>query len=95
MVQAVSTRCVLTVMPLKSEYFDSVYQLCFVFIFTAVHRIRIRPRFLRDVSQRSTATQVLGIDLSMPIAVAPTAMHRMAHADGELATARGTNNNII
>lgn len=62
-----------------------------------VYRIRIRPRFLRDVSLRSTASEVLGIDLSMPIAVAPTAMQRMAHADGELATARGTmkKNNII
>lgn len=35
------------------------------------------------------AATVLGIDLSMPIAIAPTAMQRMAHPDGELATARG------
>lgn len=35
------------------------------------------------------ACSVLGLDLAMPIAIAPTAMHRMAHSDGELATARG------
>lgn len=52
-------------------------------------RIRLKPRYLVDVSKRSTACQVLGFDIKMPIAVAPTAMHRMAHADGEIATAKG------
>lgn len=31
----------------------------------------------------------------MPIAIAPTAMQRMAHPDGELATARGKFNDSI
>jgi 4-hydroxymandelate oxidase len=35
-------------------------------------------------------TRVLGIDLSMPMLVAPTAFHKLAHPDGELATARAT-----
>lgn len=54
----------------------------------AFNRIQLRPRFLRDVSVVSTACQLLGHQLSMPIAIAPWAMHRMAHPDGEVATAR-------
>jgi 4-hydroxymandelate oxidase len=52
-------------------------------------RIRLRPRILRDVSSVSTATTVLGQELSTPVGVAPTAMHRAAHSMGEIATARG------
>lgn len=52
-------------------------------------RIRLRPRVLRDVSAVDTSTTVLGTALRTPIAVAPTAYQRMAHPDGELATARG------
>lgn len=54
-----------------------------------ISRLRVRPRVLIDVSKRSTKTNVLGIDLDMPIGIAPTAMQRMAHCDGEKATARG------
>jgi len=46
-------------------------------------------RVLVDVSQRELATTVLGQPLAMPILVAPTAFHRLAHDDGELATVRG------
>jgi 4-hydroxymandelate oxidase len=53
-------------------------------------RIRFRPRMLRDVSVVSTATTVLGHDLATPVCVAPSALQRAAHADGEIATARGT-----
>jgi 4-hydroxymandelate oxidase len=52
-------------------------------------RVRFRPRILRDVSSVSTATTMLGSELSTPVGVAPTAMHRGAHPMGELATARG------
>ena len=52
-------------------------------------RIRFRPRILRDVSSVSTATTVLGQELTTPVCVAPTAMHRAAHPMGEVATARG------
>ncbi len=51
-------------------------------------RIRLRPRVLRDVSHVSTGAEVLGAELSMPVAVAPTAYQRLAHPDGEIATAR-------
>lgn len=52
-------------------------------------RIRLRPRVLRDVSSVSTVTSVLGATVAHPIGVAPTALHRMYHDDGEPATASG------
>ncbi|XP_039295577.1 hydroxyacid oxidase 1 isoform X2 [Nilaparvata lugens] len=54
----------------------------------AFQRLRIRPRVMRDVSNRSLSTSVLGHQVSLPVGVAPTAMQRMAHAQGELANAR-------
>jgi 4-hydroxymandelate oxidase len=54
----------------------------------AYDRIRLRYRVLRDISRRTTATTLLGHDLRLPVIVAPTAFQRMAHPDGELATAR-------
>jgi 4-hydroxymandelate oxidase len=55
----------------------------------AFNRWVLRPRMLVDVSRVSTAATVLGADVSMPMLVAPTAFQRMAHPDGETATARG------
>lgn len=43
---------------------------------------------LRDISSRSCSTTVLGQEISTPIMVAPMAFQRLAHPDGELATAR-------
>jgi 4-hydroxymandelate oxidase len=54
----------------------------------AYEAIAIHYRVLRDVSQRDLTTSVLGIPLSMPIVIAPTACHELVHPDGELATAR-------
>ncbi|KAI9504450.1 hydroxyacid oxidase 1-like protein [Coemansia spiralis] len=59
----------------------------------AFDRILIRPRVLRDVSQIDTTTTVLGQQVSSPICIAPTAMQRMAHPDGECATARAAAKN--
>jgi 4-hydroxymandelate oxidase len=53
-------------------------------------RLRLRPRVLRDVSSVDTSTELLGVTLSSPVLVAPTAFHSLAHPDAELATARGT-----
>lgn len=53
----------------------------------AFARIWLRPRFMRDVGQIEMATTVLGTPVSMPILVAPTALHGLAHPDGECATA--------
>jgi isopentenyl diphosphate isomerase/L-lactate dehydrogenase-like FMN-dependent dehydrogenase len=55
----------------------------------AFGRWYLRPRVLVDVRSVTTATTVLGFDVSMPILVAPTAFHRLAHPEGEAATARG------
>ena len=52
-------------------------------------RLRLRPRVLRDVSEVSRATTVLGSRLPVPLLVAPMAYHRMAHPDGEAASAAG------
>lgn len=54
----------------------------------AYRRWVLRPRVLVDVGTVTTATTVLGVDVSMPILVAPTAFHRLATPHGELATAR-------
>lgn len=48
----------------------------------------IHFRGMVDVSKRTTAVEILGRAWAAPILVAPTAMQRMAHPDGELATAR-------
>jgi isopentenyl diphosphate isomerase/L-lactate dehydrogenase-like FMN-dependent dehydrogenase len=54
----------------------------------AFSRWQLRPRVLVDVSKVTTATEVLGREVSMPLLVAPTAFQRLAHPDGEIATAR-------
>ena len=54
----------------------------------AFRRLKLRPRMLVDVSKVSSATTVLGTDVSMPLLVAPTAIQKMCHPDGEAATAR-------
>jgi len=54
----------------------------------AFRRRKLRPRVLVDVSSISTATTVLGTEVSLPILIAPLAFQRMAHPDGEAATAR-------
>jgi (S)-2-hydroxy-acid oxidase len=56
----------------------------------AFNRWVLRPRMLVDVGTVTTATNVLGSDVSMPIFVAPTAFQRLAHPEGEMATARAT-----
>ncbi|KAL6103489.1 hao1 [Pungitius sinensis] len=54
----------------------------------AFNRWRLIPRVLRDVSTVDLSVSLLGQSLSMPICVAATAMQRMAHPEGETATAR-------
>ena len=54
----------------------------------AWERLVLRYRVLRDVSHGSLAVSVAGQDLACPLLVAPMAFQRLAHRDGELATAR-------
>ncbi|HJT56914.1 MAG TPA: alpha-hydroxy acid oxidase [Ktedonobacteraceae bacterium] len=56
---------------------------------SAYERIRLRPRVLVDISHCDTRTTVLGTPVDMPILVAPTALHCLAHPDGECATVQG------
>ena len=55
----------------------------------AFDRWRLRPRVLVDVGSVTTATTVLGEEVSMPVLASPVAHQRMAHPEGELAVARG------
>ena len=54
----------------------------------AFERWVIRPRMLTNAFPPDPSTELLGSRLAMPILVAPWAYQRMAHPDGELATAR-------
>jgi len=54
----------------------------------AWERLRLRPRVLVDVTEVKTETTVLGTPVSMPLLVAPTAIQRLAHPDGEPGMAR-------
>ena len=51
-------------------------------------RYYLRPRVLVDVSRIDTSIELLGDRLPFPVLLAPAAFQRLAHADGELATAR-------
>ena len=52
--------------------------------------VELRPRVLRDVSATSTATDVLGLRVSTPVRVAPTASQLLADPQGEVAAAPAT-----
>ena len=50
-------------------------------------RFKLYYRVLAGVHDRDMSTSVLGQKISMPIAIAPTAFHKLACAEGEIATA--------
>jgi 4-hydroxymandelate oxidase len=50
---------------------------------------QLHPHVLAGISEVSTATTLLGSPVSSPVAIAPTAIQGLAHAEGEVATARG------
>lgn len=55
---------------------------------TAWDAFRLRPRVLTGVTGIDATTTILGRPASLPIGIAPAALHGLAHRDGELATAR-------
>lgn len=55
---------------------------------TAFERVKLAPRMLVDVTTRDTSTTLLGKSVGFPVVVAPMAMMKLAHRDGELAMAR-------
>ena len=50
---------------------------------------RLRPHPLRDVSNVDTSLQLFGAELATPIAIAPTAFHKLGHPEGERASIVG------
>jgi L-lactate dehydrogenase (cytochrome) len=55
---------------------------------TDFEQIRMRQRIAVDMDNRSTATQMIGEDVSMPVALAPVGLTGMQCADGEIKAAR-------
>lgn len=51
--------------------------------------MRIIPRILRDVRKKDLSVTIQGDLVKVPIGISPCAMHKMAHEDGECASARG------
>jgi len=51
-------------------------------------KLRLRQRVAVDMSGRSTASQMIGEDVSMPVALAPVGLTGMQCADGEIKAAR-------
>jgi L-lactate dehydrogenase (cytochrome) len=51
-------------------------------------RVSFRPRVLRDVGEVDSSTRLLGVQLPMPLVLAPTGFTRIADSQGELAVAR-------
>lgn len=54
----------------------------------AFDRWKLRHRVLRDVSDCDPGVDLFGHRLRLPVLVAPTAFHGLAHVEGEVATAR-------
>jgi 4-hydroxymandelate oxidase len=55
---------------------------------TAFRELCLLPRILRGSDKRQIGVSLFGSTASMPILLSPTAFHKLAHSEGELATAR-------
>ncbi len=51
-------------------------------------RVGLRQRVLVDMSDRSLASEMIGEPVAMPVALAPTGLTGMQHADGEILAAQ-------
>lgn len=52
-------------------------------------KVSFRPRVLRDVTRVDMSRMIMGYESNLPFFIAPAAMAKLAHADGELCLARG------
>lgn len=52
------------------------------------HKVKLRQRVLVDMSNRSLESTMIGQKVAMPVALAPTGMTGMQHADGEILAAQ-------
>ena len=50
--------------------------------------IKLRQRVAVNMENRSTAARMVGVEVAMPVAIAPTGLTGMQHADGEILAAR-------
>jgi 4-hydroxymandelate oxidase len=55
---------------------------------TAFAKIGLLPRVMRGAGPAKLEATILGQQISLPVLVAPTAFHKLAHPEGECATAR-------
>ncbi|MDG2427697.1 MAG: alpha-hydroxy acid oxidase [Acidimicrobiales bacterium] len=55
---------------------------------SALDQIKWSPRYLRDVSERSISTDVLGKSVEVPVMLSPAGLASLVHRDGELAAAK-------
>ncbi len=55
---------------------------------TDFQKIKFRQRVAVNMENRTTKTQMIGQDVAMPVAIAPTGLTGMQHADGEILGAR-------
>ncbi len=53
-------------------------------------KIKLRQRVAVNMENRSTATQMVGVDVKMPVAIAPVGLTGMQHADGEIKAAKAS-----
>ena len=53
-----------------------------------LQRLQFRQRVAVDIEHRSIRSTLLGQDVTMPVAIAPTGLTGMVHADGEMLAAR-------
>ncbi len=51
-------------------------------------KIKLRQRVAVNMANRSTASTMVGVPVAMPVAIAPTGMTGMQHADGEILAAQ-------
>jgi L-lactate dehydrogenase (cytochrome) len=51
-------------------------------------KIKLRQRVAVNIEHRSTRSRMIGQEVAMPVALAPTGMAGMQHADGEILAAR-------
>ena len=51
-------------------------------------KIKLRQRVAVNMENRTTATQMIGIDAKMPVAIAPVGLCGMQNADGEIKAAK-------
>lgn len=55
---------------------------------TDFHKLKFRQRVAVDIEKRTHRSSMVGIDVAMPVAIAPTGLTGMQHADGEILGAK-------